>query len=92
MYKEPNKARQFLEDLVEKNLQCKITREPERSTISRGGMNQIQASLAIGAKITTLTCMLEALELQRPAKVNQVFASMCNRCSAADHVLEECPS
>ena len=91
MYKEPNEAWQFLEDLAEKSLQWKTTREPEKSTPSRGGIHQIQTSLAAEAKIATLTRRLEALELQRPASVNQVSASMCNGCNAPDHVLEECP-
>ena len=91
MYKEPNEAWQFLEDLVEKNLQWETTRKPKKSTPSRGGIHQIQTFLAAEAKIATLTHRLEALELQRPTSVNQVSAPMCNGCNALDYVLEECP-
>ena len=53
-------------------------------------MHQIQPTLASEAKIATLTRRLEALELQRPANVNQISAPMCKGCNAPDHVLEEC--
>ena len=89
MYKEPNEAWQFLEDLAEKSLQWKTTRESEKSTPSRDRI--YQTFLAAKAKIATLTRRLEALELQRSVSVNQVSTSMCNGCNAPDHVLEECP-
>ena len=54
-------------------------------------MHQIQTFLAVDAKIETLTRRLEALELQKSVSVNQIFAPICNACSAPDHVLEECP-
>ena len=90
MDKETTEAWQFLEDLAEKNLQWETTREPDKATPSRGGMHQIQPTLASEAKIATLTRRLEALELQRPANVNQISAPMCKGCNAPDHVLEEC--
>ena len=91
MYKEPNDAWQFLEDLAERNLQWKTTRELERSTPSRGGMHQVQTFQAAEAKIETLTRKIESLELQRSPSVNQVSALMCKGCNAPNHILEECP-
>ena len=91
MYKEPNDAWQFLEDLAERNLQWETTREPERSIPSRGGIHQVQTFLTVEAKITTLTCKIGSLELQRSSSVKQVSTPMCNGCNAPDHVLEECP-
>ena len=63
MYKEPSEAWQFLEDLAEKSLQWKMTRESERPIPSRGEMYQVQTFLAVEAKIAILTHRLEALEL-----------------------------
>ena len=58
---------------------------------ARGGIHQVPTTLAVEAKIATLTCRLEALELQRLASVNRVSTPMCNGCNAPDHILEECP-
>ena len=88
--KKPNEAWQFLEDLAKKNLQWEMTRKLERSTLLRDGIHQIQAFLAVEAKIATLTRRLENLELQRSPIMDQVSTPMCNGCSAPDHVLEEC--
>ena len=64
MHKEPNEAWQFLEDLVEKNLQWATTKELDRSTLLRGGMHQVQTFLATEAKIAILIRRVKALEMQ----------------------------
>ena len=64
MNKEPIEAWQFLEDLAEKSLQWEITRESDRHTPSRGGVYQVQSSLAEEAKFASLIRMIEALELK----------------------------
>lgn len=55
-------------------------------------MHQIQTSLAIEAKIATLTHRIEVLELQGYTQVNQVLTPIYNGCNASYHVMEQCPS
>ena len=92
MHKKSNEAWQFLEDLVERNLQWETTRKPDRSIPLRGEMHQVQRSLAAKVKIATLTYWIEVLELQGHAQVNQASAPICNGYGEPGHVLEECPT
>ena len=69
MNKEPIEAWQFLKGLTEKSLQWEITREPDRLTLSRGGVYQVQPSLAEEAKFTSLIHRIEALELKEHTQV-----------------------
>ena len=54
-------------------------------------MHQVSTSLATEAKIDTILCRLEALELKGHTQVNQVSTSTCNGCNTTDHIMEECP-
>ena len=90
MNKEPIEAWQFLEDLAEKSLQWKITRKPDRHTPSRGGVYQVQPSLAEEAKFASLIHRIETLELKEHTQVNQVATTTYNGCNATDHTLEGC--
>ena len=55
-------------------------------------MHQVQTFLAMKAKIATLICRIEALELQEHTQVNQASAPMCNGYRELGHVLEEYPT
>ena len=89
-------AWEFLEKLANKTMQWEGFREKVASTNSmKGGINQIETSIALEANITALARKVEDLEVKHNnpphAQINQLSQSGCFNCQAPNHVLEECP-
>ena len=87
----------FLEEMAEKTMQWEGFREKAMSAITteKGGLHQVETSIAAEAKFVALARRVKELEEKRKTvkheQVNQVSQRCCFNYQGTNHVMEECP-
>ena len=66
------------------------------SIASKGGLLSLESSITAEAKIATVMRIIEALEIKKPANINQINLPPihnpgCSHCQAHNHIFEKCP-
>ena len=86
-------AWEFLEDLAEKTMQWKTTRDDSLSSKianAKGGMHTVSDLSHIESTFTVLENQLKGLTLQSP-QVFQSTSMTCSHCQSIDDTLSACP-